>query len=199
MLESMISHPRPTRAEISDVANAVYDGTSATMLSGETAVGKYPVETIRTKGKIIKQTERNINFKKRFYEIEICANSIDEAISHSATTSAHDLNAKAIITVTFSGDTARKISRFRPQVPIIAATRSQKTFYQLALSWGIIPAHAEVKHKTDELIAHAVECALKTHAVKGGDLVVITAGVPVGVSGNTNMIKIQKIDDGGAA
>jgi pyruvate kinase len=192
MLESMITHPRPTRAEISDVANAVYDGTSATMLSGETAVGKYPVETVRTMAKIIKQTERNINYKKRFYDLEIRVNSVSNAISHSAATSAHDLDAKAIITVTFSGSMARKISRFRPQVPIIGATTSQKTYYQLALKWGVIPVHAEVQGNSDDLIAHAVECALKTKIVKKGDLVVITAGAPVGVSGNTNMIKIQR-------
>lgn len=194
MLESMISHPRPTRAEISDVANAVYDGTSATMLSGETAVGKYPVETVKTMAKIIKQAEKGINYKKRFYDLEVDVNSIDDAISHSAAITAHDLNAKAIITVTFSGSTARKISRFRPQVPIIGATTSPRTCCRLALSWGVIPALAEEKDNTDDLIAHAIECALKTHIVKEGDLVVIAAGVPVGVSGNTNMIKIQKID-----
>jgi len=193
MLESMITNPRPTRAEISDVANAVYDGTSATMLSGETAVGKYPVETVRAMVKIIKQAEKNINYKKRFYDLEVDVNSVSDAISHSATNAAHDLNAKAIIIVTFSGDAARRISRYRPQVPIIAATASPKTFYKLALSWGIIPALADIMDNTDNLITHAAECAAKTHTVKEGDLVVIAAGVPVGVSGNTNMIKIQKI------
>ncbi|MCL2690557.1 MAG: pyruvate kinase, partial [Chitinispirillia bacterium] len=194
MLESMIAHPRPTRAEISDVANAIYDGTSATMLSGETAVGKYPIETIKTMAKIIGQTEKAINYKKRFYELAVDVDCISDAISHSAATAAHDLNAKAIITVTFSGSSARKISRFRPLVPVIGATTSQKTYLRLALSWGVIPVHAAEKHNTDDLIAHAGECALKTGAVKNGDLVIIAAGVPVGVSGNTNMIKIQKVE-----
>jgi len=193
MLESMITNPRPTRAEISDVANAVYDGTSTTMLSGETAVGKYPVETVKAMTKIIKQAEKNINYTKRFYDLEIEVDSVSDAISHSATNAAHDLNAKAIIIVTFSGDAARRISRYRPQVPIIAASASPKTYYKLNLSWGVIPALAEIMDNTDNLITHAAECALKTQAVKEGDLVVIAAGVPVGVSGNTNMIKIQKI------
>jgi len=193
MLESMIVHPRPTRAEISDVANAVYDGTSATMLSGETAAGSYPVEAVKTMAKIIKQAENGIDYKKRFYDLKVDVNSIDDAVSHSATDAAHDLNAKAIITVTFSGTTARRISRFRPLAPIVGATTSQKTYYQLALSWGVIPVLAEEKDNTDDLLAHAAECALKTGAVKSGDIVVIAAGVPVGVTGNTNMIKIQKI------
>ena len=193
MLESMITNPRPTRAEISDVANAIYDGTSATMLSGETAVGKYPVETLNTMAKIIRQTEKAINYKKRFYDLKVDVDCIIDAISHSAANAAHDLNAKAIITVTFSGTTARKISRFRPLVPIVGATTSQKTYLRLALSWGVIPVLAAEKDNTDDLIAHAAECALKAGAVKKGDLVVIAAGVPVGVSGNTNMIKIQKI------
>jgi pyruvate kinase len=196
MLESMIVNPRPTRAEISDVANAVYDGTSATMLSGETAAGKYPVETVRTMAKIIKQAEKGINYKKRFYDLDIDVNSVSDAISHSATNAAHDLNAKAIIIVTFSGDAARRVSRYRPQVPIIAATASTKTFFRLALSWGVIPVLADIMDNTDNLIAHAAERALKTHVVKEGDLAVIAAGVPVGVSGNTNMIKIQKIGGG---
>jgi len=193
MLESMIVHPRPTRAEISDVANAVYDGTSATMLSGETAAGKYPVETVKTMAKIIRQAEKGIDYKKRFYDLDVDVNSIDDAVSHSATDAAHDLDAKAIITVTFSGTSARRISRFRPLVPVVGATTSRKTYFQLALSWGVVPVLAEEKDGTDALFAHAAECALKTGVVKGGDVAVIVAGVPVGVSGNTNMIKIQKI------
>jgi len=194
MLESMIVHPRPTRAEINDVANAVYDGTSATMLSGETAAGSYPVEAVKTMAKIIKQAEKGIDYKKRFYDLDVDVNSIDDAVSHSATDAAHDLNAKAIITVTFSGTSARRISRFRPLVPVIGATTSQRTYFQLSLSWGVIPVLAEEKDNTDDLFAHAAECALKTGVVKDGDVVVIVAGVPVGVSGNTNMIKIQKIN-----
>ena len=193
MLESMITHPRPTRAEISDVANAVYDGTSATMLSGETAVGKYPVESVVTMAKIIGQAEKNINYKKRFYSLDTDVNSINDAVSHSATNAAHDLEAKAIIAITFSGDTARRISRFRPLVPIIGATMLQRTYFQLALSWGVIPVITQKMDNTDDLIAHAEQCAVKTGVVKDGDLIVITAGVPVGVFGSTNMIKIQKI------
>ncbi|MCL2220556.1 MAG: pyruvate kinase [Chitinispirillia bacterium] len=193
MLESMITHARPTRAEISDVANAVYDGTSATMLSGETAAGKYPVEAVKAMAKIILQTENAINYKKRFHGLNVEVDTIDDAIAHAAINAAHDLNAKAVITVTYSGMTARKISGFRPFVPIIAATRCDKTYYKLSVIWGVIPVHALEKIKTDELIAHACECALTTEAVKEGDLVVITAGVPLGVSGNTNVIKIQKI------
>ena len=194
MLESMIVHPRPTRAEISDVANAVYDGTSATMLSGETAMGKYPIETVKAMAKIIQQAEKGINYKKRFYDLKPDASSIDNAVSHSATDAAHDLNAKAIIAVTLSGSTARRISRFRPLVPIIGATTLQKTYYQLAFSWGVIPVLATEQSSTDGLFEHAVECALKTELVKEGDIVVITVGVPLWVSGNTNMMKIQKIE-----
>jgi pyruvate kinase len=193
MLESMITHHRPTRAEISDVANAVHDGTSATMLSGETAVGQYPVETVKTMTKIIRQAEKSINYKKTFFDLKVDVNSISDATSHSATNAAHDLNAKAIVIVTFSGETARRVSRYRPQVPIIVATVSQRTYYRMAINWGVTPVKAEVKNDTDSLIEHAIECALKTDYVKEGDLIVIAAGVPVGVSGNTNMIKIQHI------
>jgi pyruvate kinase len=196
MLESMITHPRPTRAEISDVANAVYDGTSATMLSGETAVGKYPVETVRTMSKIIRQAEKGINYKKNFYDLEIDVNSIGSAISHSAANTAHDLNAKAIITVTLSGSTALKVSRFRPQVPIIAATTSQKTYFQLGLSWGVVPVLTEKIDNAYDLIFHAIDCALKVQAIKEGDLVVVTAGIPVGVSGATSIIKVHRVEHG---
>jgi pyruvate kinase len=193
MLESMITNARPTRAEISDVANAVYDGTSATMTSGETCIGKYPVETVKTMAKIIKKAECGINYKKRFYELEPIIDSVTDAISHSATTAAHDLDARAIITVTMSGTTARKISRYRPLVPIVGATTCEKTYYQLALSWGVVPVLAKQKSDTAKLIEHAAECALKTGAVDKNDLVVVIAGDPVGVSGNTNLMKILRI------
>jgi pyruvate kinase len=193
MLESMINNPRPTRAEISDVANAVYDGTAATMLSGETAAGKYPVEAVKAMTKIILQTESAINYKKRFHGLNVEVNAIDDAISHAAINAAHDLNAKAIISVTYSGMTARKISGFRPSLPIIAATRCVSTYYRLSIIWGVIPVQAEEKKKTDELMVHACECAQKTHLVKPGDLVVMTAGVPLGLSGNTNIIKVQRL------
>ncbi|MCL2845569.1 MAG: pyruvate kinase [Chitinivibrionia bacterium] len=193
MLETMINNPRPTRAEISDVANAIYDGTSATMLSGETAAGKYPVEAVRTMAKIIEETEKNVNYKKRFLNFEVEIKTIDNAISHSAVNAAFNLNAQAIITLTFSGTAAQKISRFRPIAPIISATTSQRTYFRMALNWGVIPTFAEEKTSSDELIAHATECALKTGMVKEGDLVVIVAGTPVGISGNTNTIKIQRV------
>ena len=193
MLETMITNPRPTRAEISDVANAIYDGTSATMLSGETAAGKYPVQAVKTMSRIIEETERNVNYKKRFHAFDAEINSIDNAITHSAVNAAFNLNAKAVITLTFSGTAAQKISRYRPLAPIIGATTSQRTYYRMALNWGVIPTLAEVKSSNDDLIEHAAECALKTGYVKEGDLVVIVAGTPVGISGNTNMIKIQKL------
>ncbi|MCL2630898.1 MAG: pyruvate kinase [Firmicutes bacterium] len=191
MLESMITNARPTRAEISDVANAVYDGTSCTMLSGETAAGKYPVETVKAMVKIIKHAEKNINYKNRFYNLPTAVGCIRDAVSHSATTAAHDLNAKAIIAVTYSGNTARNISRFRPQVPIIAPTTCEKVCSQLALSWGITPVTACEKAGTDELIDHAIERAKTTGLIKEGDIVVMVAGVPVGIGGNTNLMKIQ--------
>ena len=192
MLESMIANPRPTRAEISDVANAVYDGASATMLSGETAMGKYPVETVRTMTKIIKHAEKGINYKKTFSDHNAAVNNIRDAIAHSATNAAHVLNAKAIVVMTSSGDSARRLSCYRPQVPIIVATPSQKTYYKLALCWGVIPISTTIIENIDNLIIHATECALKTEVVKDGDLVVIAAAVPVGISENINMIKIQK-------
>lgn len=190
MLESMITNPSPTRAEISDIANAVYDGTSATMLSGETAIGKHPVEAIKTMAAISNETEKNINYKKRFLSLEPKINTISDAVSHATCAAAHDLNAKAIIVVTRSGRTARMISRFRPNVPIVAATTSEKAYNKLAINWGVIPCMAKMQDNTDELFIHAVECAKNLGVVKSGDLCVIAAGVPVGISGNTNILKI---------
>lgn len=194
MLESMITNPSPTRAEISDIANAVYDGTSATMLSGETAIGKYPVEAIKAMAAISNEAEKNINYKKRFLALEPKINTISDAVSHATCSAAHDLNAKAIVVVTRSGGTARMISRFRPNVPIVAATTSEKVYNKLAINWGITPCIAETQSNTDELFSHAIECAKKLGAVKSGDLCVIAAGVPVGISGNTNILKIVVAD-----
>jgi pyruvate kinase len=191
MLESMITSPRPTRAETSDVANAIYDGTSATMLSGETAVGKFCVEVVQTMAKIAMKTESEINFRKRFENFDPEIKSITDAVSHSVVTSAYDLNAKAIIVVSKSGNTARKVSRFRPMCPIIGVTTSKKAFHQLAMNWGVTPIMAHEKQNSDELFAHAIERAKETGLVKSGDLVVIAAGVPVGVSGNTNTLRIE--------
>lgn len=193
MLESMITNPRPTRAEISDVANAIYDGTSATMLSGETAAGKFPVEAVKTMAKIAETTEKSINFRTRFLKMDAVIKNITDAVSHSTVAAAYDLNAKAIITVSQSGYTARKVSRFRPMCPIIAATTSDKAYNQLALNWGVVPTRSVPQPNSDELFKHSVQCALSTGVVKEGDLVVMTGGVPVGISGKSNTMRIEII------
>lgn len=196
MLESMIQNPRPTRAEITDIANAVYDGTSALMLSGETAVGKHPVEAVKAMARIAKTTEQDINYSERFKKNPPKHNQTDitSAISHATVTTAHDLDAKAIITVTKSGNTARQISKFRPLCPIISATTSEKVRRQNNLSWGVIPVMCEEKSNTDELFEHAVDVALGTGVIKKEDIVVITAGIPLGESGTTNMLKAAVVD-----
>ncbi|MDE7107471.1 MAG: pyruvate kinase, partial [Clostridiales bacterium] len=178
---------------ISDVANAVYDGSSAIMLSGETAAGNYPVEAVRTMASIAERTESSIHYKKRFNALDADIKSITDAVSHSACAAAFDLDAKAIIAVSQSGYTARKISRFRPSAPIIAPTTSQKAYNQLALNWGVVPALSKMQESSDELFKHVVNCALNTGIVAEGDLVVIAAGVPVGVSGNTNTLRIETV------
>lgn len=197
MLDSMIRNPRPTRAETTDVANAIYDGTSAIMLSGETAIGRYPVETVKTMSTIAERTERDIDYVKRLSNISIDMSNTDvtNALSHATCTTAHDLGASAIIALTYGGTTAQMISKFRPQCPIIAPTISKKARRQLNLSWGVIPVMSERRSNSDELFEHAVECAQKTHAVKNGDLVVITGGAPMGVSGTTNIMKVHLVGD----
>ena len=193
MLESMITNPRPTRAEISDVANAIYDGSSAIMLSGETAAGAYPVEAVRTMAMIAESAESGINYKKRFYNLDPHIRSITDAVTHSTCAAAFDLDAKAIIAVSQSGYTARKVSRFRPSAPIIAATTSVKAYNQLAMNWGVTPTLSKMQENSDALFRHAMTCAVNTGIVAEGDLVVIAAGVPVGVSGNTNTIRIEYV------
>ncbi len=196
MLDSMISKVRPTRAEISDVANAIYDGTSAIMLSGETSIGKYPIEAVRTMAKIAESTEAAIHYKRRFRNLELDDQStlnVTNAISHATCTTAHDLNAAAIITVTKTGTTARMISKYRPQCPIISCTANEKAYRQLAMSWGVTPVRLEEKQSTDELFDGAVEKAVETGIVKTGDLVVLTAGFPIGVAGMTNTLKVHII------
>jgi pyruvate kinase len=196
MLESMMTQPRPTRAEITDIANAVYDGTSAVMLSGETAVGLYPAESVATMSRIIKSTEPNIDYTKYFtLRRSHVEKSITNAISHATCTTAQDLGAAAIITVTKAGNTARMISKFRPNSPIIGCTPEEKTLRQLNLAWGVKPVLIGDKTNTDDLFADAVRSAMDTGIVKKGDLVVLTAGVPVGLSGNTNILKIVIADD----
>jgi pyruvate kinase len=194
MLDSMIKNPRPTRAEATDVANAVYDGTSAIMLSGETAMGDYPIESLVTMGRIAETTEQSINYEKRFTTLEPdFAVSMTSAISRSTCSTAYDLGASAIVTFTYSGRTARMVSSFRPGINQIACTPNEKTYNQLALSWGVNPVWTKESTNTDELFENAVEQALKTELVKHGDAVVITAGVPVGVSGSTNILKVQVV------
>lgn len=192
MLDSMIRNPRPTRAEASDVANAIYDGTSCVMLSGETAAGKYPVETIEVMAKIAEKAESSMDYWKRFsteqYEINT---SVTNAISHATCTTALDLKAAAIITVTQSGHTARMISRFRPACPIIATTTNSKVRRQLSMSWGVLPYMVGSANTTDEMFDMGVEKALESGQVTNGDLVVITAGVPTGISGTTNTLKVH--------
>ncbi|MDE6398444.1 MAG: pyruvate kinase [Clostridiales bacterium] len=195
MLESMITNPRPTRAEISDVANAIYDGTSAIMLSGETAVGKYCVETVKTMAKIAEKTESSIHFKNRFHTLEPEIKTITDAISHATVAASFDLNAKAIIALSNSGFTARKVSRFRPECAIIAATVSEKAYNQLAMNWGVVPVLSTLQPDYMELIAHSIECAKTTSLVKNGDLVVIAGGIPVGISSNTNTMRIEVVGD----
>lgn len=194
MLDSMIRNPRPTRAETTDVANAVYDGTSAIMLSGETAIGKFPIEAISAMAKIAEKTESSVDYKQKFYAQSIdSARSVTDAISHATCTTAMDLGATAVVTVTKSGHTARMVSRYRPGCPIVAVTTSQKVFHQLALSWGVQPVMGEEMPTTDELFEHGVERAVDTGLVKNGDLVVITGGTPVGVPGTTNTLKAHLV------
>lgn len=194
MLDSMIRNPRPTRAEASDVANAIYDGTSVIMLSGETAAGRYPLESMDTMDRIAGKAEKAIDYWKEFlamkYDFDI---SVTNAISHATCTTAMDLNAAAIVTVTQSGRTARMISRFRPACPIIAATTSPMVQRQLNMSWGVIPFLVKEAESTDEMFDMGVEKALESGYARNGDIVVITAGVPVGISGTTNILKVQTV------
>lgn len=196
MLDSMINNPRPTRAEITDIANAIYDGTSAIMLSGETSVGKYPLETVATMSKIARETEANIDYSNYLTNREKPQqHSVTEAISLSTFTTAQMLEAQSIVTVTKSGYTARMISKYRPECAIIATTASKKMFYQLALSWGVIPVLTETKDNTDDLFKHAIAKASEKGLIKNGDVIVITGGMPVDVSGTTNTLKVHIVGD----
>lgn len=192
MLDSMMKHPRPTRAEATDVANAIYDGTSAIMLSGETAAGMYPIEALKTMVRIAVRTEQDINYVQRFKQRKtMCNPDVTNAISHATCTMAGDLNAAAIITVSKSGRTARMVSKYRPDCPIVGACLTDKVYRQLALSWGVIPLLIEEKTQAEELFDYAVDAAEEAGFIESGDVVVITAGVPLGISGTTNMIKVQ--------
>ena len=193
MLESMINNPRPTRAEASDVANAVYDGTSAIMLSGETAAGHYPIQAVATMAKIAETTEGNINYKKRFYTSDFYIKNEPDAISHATCGMAIDIEAKAIVACTISGMTARLVSRFRGPVDIIGLSTDEKTWRKLALSWGVIPKMCERFESTDVLFYSAKQVAKDTLKLGKGDKLVITGGIANGVSGSTNLIKIESL------
>ncbi len=192
MLDSMMTHPRPTRAETTDVANAIYDGTSAIMLSGETAAGDYPVEAVRTMARIALRTEQDIHYLARLRDRQMNDKpNITDAISHSACLMAGDLNAKAIVTVTKSGRTAHMLSKYRPESPIIGGCLSEKVWRQLNMHWGVTPLLIEEKQSADELFDHALARAQEEGMVSEGDTVVLTAGVPVGIAGTTNLLKAQ--------
>lgn len=194
MLDSMIKNPRATRAEISDVANAIYDGTSAIMLSGETAAGAYPVEAVQTMARIALKTESDIDYVSRFKERAANRTSnVTSAISHATCTTAHDLGAAAIVTVTKSGRTARMISRYRPSCPILGCTTNQSVYRHMSLMWGVKPLLMDEKQTADDLFEESLIVAEHTGMVNKGELVVITSGLPLGVTGTTNMIKVDVI------
>lgn len=196
MLDSMMENPRPTRAEITDVANAIYDGTSAIMLSGETAAGKYPVEAVRTMAAIATRTESDINYDKRLRQNGGEAHlNVAAAVAHAACTTAMDIQADAIITVSKSGETARLLCKYRPATPIIACVMSETVRRHLSLSWGITPIMMDYAQDTDALISKSIDAAKNAKLISDGDLVVLTAGVPVGISGTTNMIKAHLVGD----
>lgn len=196
MLESMIHSATPTRAEITDVANAVFDGTSAVMLSGETATGKHPALVVRTMAKIAEQAEKDALeldvYRNLVYENERL--DVTNALCDAAVTTARDINAELIIAVTKTGHTARRVSKFRPSQPIVAATPELKTFHQLALSWGVLPVLSLSQSNTDNLFIHAVDCAKSSGLAKAGDRAVITAGVPLNLPGTTNLLKVQTVN-----
>lgn len=194
MLESMINNPRPTRAEISDVANAVYDGTSAIMLSGETAAGKHPVEAVQAMAKIAENTEQNIHYKKRFIRSEFIIKDTVDAISHATCGMAIDIDAKAIAVCSLSGKTARMVSRFRPPVEVVGITTDKKTWHKLALSWGVVPVMCEALPSIDVLFYTAKKLTKPALNLNNGDRIIITGGVTNGQSGNTNLIKVEIVD-----
>lgn len=195
MLDSMIKNPRPTRAESADVANAIYDGTSAIMLSGETAAGKYPLEAFEMMARIAERTEQDIDYKKRFFTRDNDRNpDITDAICHATCTTAYDLNSKAIIVVTKSGRSAKMISRYRPACDIIGCATSEQVCRQLNMSWGITPVLLDEKQDVFELYEYAIRESKKQKLVDTGDVLVFTSGVPIGKSGTTNMIKVEVVE-----
>ncbi|KTD85708.1 pyruvate kinase [Paenibacillus etheri] len=195
MLDSMQRNPRPTRAEASDVANAIFDGTDAIMLSGETAAGKYPVESVLTMSRIAEKAESALDHREIFSKQQTAQETtVTEAISQSVAISALDLNAKAILSSTVTGHTARVVSKYRPKAPIIAVTTQERTMRQLSLVWGVTPVFGKVATSTDELLETAIQGGKDSGLVQAGDLVVITAGIPLGRSGSTNLVKVSTIE-----
>ena len=195
MLDSMIRNPRPTRAEVTDVANAIYDGTDAIMLSGETAAGKYPVEAVKVMAAIAKRIEETLDYDTILRSKGLNNTNVTEAISYATCTTAKSLTASGIVTSTSSGYTARMVSKFRPKTPIIAATPNERTSRQLSLSWGVYTVMCEQAENTDDLIDNSIEASKNEGYIHEGELVVITTGVPTGVSGTTNLIKVQVISE----
>lgn len=195
MMESMIHNPSPTRAEITDVANAVFDGTSAVMLSGETAAGSYPVNAVKSMAKIAAQAEYDAFEMKVYRDLhcDIDKSDTPNAVCDAACRAARDIDAKAIIALTKYGQTARSMSKYRPMQPIVAATPEAKTFHQLSLSWGVYPVIARLQSNSDDLLQHAIDCAKQIDAVTDGDMVVIAAGVPLDTPGNTNLLKVEVV------
>ena len=193
MLESMIKNPRPTRAEISDVANAVYDGSSAIMLSGETAAGDHPIEAVKAMARIAMQAEENIKYITYIAPEEYHIKTLSEALSHSACTLANDIGAKLIVACTRSGYTAKLVSRFRPMIDIIGMTTDERAYRKLALSWGVIPIMSEEFYSVDVLFHFGKRAAIETGLVKKGDKIVLTGGTPNGKSGNSNLINVETV------
>ncbi len=193
MLDSMIHHPRPTRAEVTDVANAIYDGTTAIMLSGETASGDYPVEAVKTMAKIAERTEADIDYVGRLHKRDYAPIDSTTAISHATCNIAAELNADAILTVTMSGFTASMVSKYKPNCPIIACAINPTICRQANLMWGVTPLHIRQEDTADELFKEAINSAKNAGYLKAGDKVVITAGVPLGIPGRTNMVRVEEL------
>lgn len=196
MLESMINNPRPTRAEASDVANAIYDSTSAVMLSGETAVGKYPIETVKVMGRIVEEAENDFDYREFFaLHAPLVYHDVPSAVTLATVKTAYSSNAQAIFAFTSSGSTARLLSRLRPSMPIIAMTSNPKTYHQLAFNWGVVPVLGSASHNINDAFKELGDYALKKELVQYGDLVVITGGAPFGIAGTTNMMLVENIGD----
>jgi len=196
MLDSMIRNPRPTRAEASDVANAIFDGTDAVMLSGETAIGRFPIEAVQTMSRIANRTEEELEYKRILKELSpTIKKTVTDAISYSTCHIAHELNADAIITATQSGHTARMVSKYKPRAPIVAVTSNRRVASSLTLTWGVNAVSCPPANSTDKMLANAIQASLDEGLIEQGNLVVITAGVPVGVSGTTNLVRVETVGE----